>query len=210
MRENWKKFDNLNEFTNEEIEKIKLRFWNKIEVVGECWEWTAWRFPQGYGGITIGGRTVRANRLAYILTHGEVPNGLWVLHKCNNYPCINPDHLYAGTSSQNAIDRENSPMSLKGDRNGSRLHPDSRPWGIKVNTVKLTPEQVLEIRNSYKFGEITANMLGDKYGLSSSNVIRIVKGKSWKRIGGPIFAEPTKEQISEMKRRAARGTSCQW
>jgi hypothetical protein len=110
------------------------RLWGKVLKAGpeECWEW------QGARGTNGHGRTMHyrdgqriwtaAHRLAWELTFGMIPEGTFVCHKCDNPPCCNPDHLFLGSAADNTWD-----MVTKG-RHGS---------------VRLTPEQVAEIRSRY-------------------------------------------------------------
>lgn len=88
--------------------KQVARFWSKVDRSGDgCWLWTAGRYKHGYGMFHAGrfrdGRQdVRhAHRLAYELTHGDVPDGLVVKHACDNPPCCNPAHLSVGTQADN-------------------------------------------------------------------------------------------------------------
>lgn len=85
---------------------IEERFWEKVKVVDndKCWEWLASRTLKGYGHFKIKGRTVRAHRYSYTLVKGPIPKDLWVLHKCDNPSCVNPNHLFLGTHGDNMKD----------------------------------------------------------------------------------------------------------
>lgn len=87
------------------------RFWEKVDRSGDCWTWTAYRNPAGYGEINLGGRlgAVLAHRVAYELTFDVAPGDLHVLHRCDNPACVRPDHLFLGTHIDNMRD-----MTAKG------------------------------------------------------------------------------------------------
>lgn len=72
---------------------------------GKCWEWQATLTHCGYGSFKYDGRMREAHRVAWRLLVGEIPEGMLVLHKCNNKRCINPNHLYLGDYHDNAMDR---------------------------------------------------------------------------------------------------------
>lgn len=79
-------------------------FWERAQREGDCLIWTWGKDKDGYGKLKWGGRDERAHRVSYSLTHGPVPDGLMVLHRCHTPSCIEPDHLYAGDGSQNMAD----------------------------------------------------------------------------------------------------------
>lgn len=83
------------------------RFWAKVNKTDGCWLWTGCKDPKGYGYIGTGGRrgpTKSAHRVSYELEHGEVPEGLHVLHDCDTPSCVRPSHLFAGTPLDNTRD----------------------------------------------------------------------------------------------------------
>lgn len=86
----------------------EARFWSKVDRDGECWQWTASRYPKGYGAFGLDGRMVRAHVVAFALATGTWPD--WtkreqVCHRCDNPWCCNPEHLYLGSDKSNAVDR---------------------------------------------------------------------------------------------------------
>jgi hypothetical protein len=115
------------------------RFWAKVAIAGpeECWEWTGYRTPHGYGqcgGARSGkarARTYLAHRLAYELSIGEIPGGLLVDHICRNRACVNPAHLRLATAKQNAENRSLARNNTSGLR-GVSWHSRDRKWEAKL------------------------------------------------------------------------------
>ncbi len=128
---------------------------------GECVEWRGPRAPQGYGRIR--GRNV-AHRVAWELANGrEVPAGMLVRHRCDNPPCVNPEHLLLGTAADNARDMVERGRSTRGERN---------------HTAKLTAGQVYETRALADQGWCQAD-IARAYGVSEMNISNIVRRKIW-------------------------------
>lgn len=110
------------------------RFWAKVNKTGECWLWTASFDGRGYGQIGAGpGRNKRSHRVAWELTYGPIPEGMYVCHHCDTKACVRPDHLFLGTHGDNVRDMiakkrswpQNRPELLpRGDQHWTRLHPE--------------------------------------------------------------------------------------
>lgn len=127
----------------------------------ECWEWPySKKQKSGYGQLSVGGKKgIYAHVLAMELDENPKPaDGYEVCHNCDNRSCVNPDHMYWGTRSNNVADMI--------DRN-----PPDR--------IKLTKEEAQKIKNIYVAGGITQKELGDQFGVSRETVSHIVQGRTW-------------------------------
>jgi hypothetical protein len=148
-------------------EKQIAHFWEKVRKGGpdDCWLWTGSTAYYGYGGIRAGGRggaLIGTHRFSYILAYGPIPDGMRVLHRCDNPPCVNPAHLFLGTQKDNVAD-----MVKKGRYNG--------PFGAK-----LSPDDVREIRRIYKKG--MGRELARKFNVCPSMINYIVTRKVWRHV----------------------------
>ena len=108
------------------------RFWHYTHKKGidECWEWAGNKDKDGYGMMRAGKHMLRPHRFSYELHNGKVADGLFVLHSCNNPACVNPNHLRAGTQTDNMQDR---------------IRSGNCPTGEKHPMAKVSDEQVLQI-----------------------------------------------------------------
>jgi hypothetical protein len=135
--------------------------------LGNCWEWTASHHRQGYGNYTYKGKYILCHRLSWILTNGD-PQGLCVLHKCDNTACVRPDHLFLGTQVDNIHDRNN-----KG-RQGTL-------FGEESGSAKLTDIQVEAIRQRRAETGLMYKVLAKEFGVSISTIGKIVTKRHTKR-----------------------------
>lgn len=146
------------------------RFMGYVDCSGgpeSCWPWTGARVPKGSGSFWINGRTVWAQRAAWLIFVGPIPDGLSVLHHCDNPPCVNfLYHLFLGTIADDMTYR---------DSKGRQV--DHR--GAMNNGAKLQEHEVLTIRRLYKTTDLSYERIAGLYGVTASLVGMIVRGKRW-------------------------------
>ena len=143
-----------------------------------CWEWTGATVNGGYGVMGIGRRgegNVRVHRLAWEIWRGPIPDGMWVLHRCDNPPCFRPDHLFLGSHADNMAD-----MTAK-RRHRTQVRPESIARGERHGSAKLSEEEVRAIRALHAEGR-TAAAIADQYGLSASTIGAIVRREGWSHV----------------------------
>lgn len=158
--------------SNREFCSVECRFWNKVDTSAgsdSCWPWKAWRYAKGYGTFKVpncmsGGY---AHRFAYILANGPLPRGMHVCHSCDNPPCCNPAHLWAGTAGENIRD-----MTAKGRGVPPHFVGEVHP------SAKLTEAQALSIRSDRRSPRIIAA----EYGVSVPLIQKIRSGSIWKHL----------------------------
>ena len=158
---------------------IAERFWPKVQKGPGCWLW------QGAGGGRYKYKDtnyirpgvihwsqaeglIPAHRAAWRLCIGEIPDGLFVLHHCDNPLCVNPKHLFLGTQSDNMHD-----MASKG-----RWGTSPRAIGVDNGKAKLNEDDVAEIRCSTE----TLRALGEQYGVRHGVIWSIKHRKTWKHV----------------------------
>lgn len=158
---------------------VEERFWNYVNKRSEdeCWEWTGRTdHPTSnhknilpYGQFWVGRKIISAHRFSWMIHNGPIPDGLFVLHTCDNPKCVNPSHLYLGTAKDNAIDRR--------DRGRQKLPPQI---GSKNGYAKLTEEDVKIIR-TLRPG-LTFREIGERFGVTSSTIEHVVRRRKWKHV----------------------------
>ena len=167
---------------------IAQRFWEKVDKSpghgqrGDCWVWTAYRDRDGYGNFHIEAHPEKAHRVSYRISKGDIPAGIFVLHSCDNPPCVNPEHLSLGTVQDNSDQMVARGRAPTGDQHWAHVHPEKVRHGSRINTTKLTVGQVQEIRQRCAFGTTYA-ALGREYGVYPSTIRRVANRKCWKHVG---------------------------
>jgi len=148
------------------MDKYRLRFSRRWVKQGDCHVWSGARNPGGYGSMWLNGHRVSAHRLAWMFERGPIPDGMCVLHHCDNPSCVNVEHLFLGTQADNAR-----------DRNAKGRNADTS--GTKNGNSRLSWSQVIEIRRLYREDGVSQALLADKYNVSFQHISRIVLGENW-------------------------------
>lgn len=156
------------------------RFWAKVDRSNDpnqCWEWTASRDKNGYGYFHPRGikSRIRAHRYSWILAHGEIPDALGVLHRCDNPKCVNPTHLFLGTNTDNNADCRNKGRNSWGT-------PDTR--GQANGQCRLSEWKVCGIAARWLMG-LEPKEIAKEYNVSVTHAFNITHGKRW----GWLFEE---------------------
>jgi hypothetical protein len=132
------------------------RFWAKVQKTEGCWNWTAGGNGVGYGIIWSGVKRECAHRVSWELAHGPIPEGKWVLHRCDNPGCVNPEHLFLGDNTANVRD----------------MHSKGRGWG------GIGPDTAYAILWCSASG-MPRKKIMDEYGVSLHVVKDIVARRCW-------------------------------
>ena len=146
------------------------RFWEKVNQPSEgCWDWKSAVGTRGYGIFWVGGsmRNEMAHRVAYELANAEqIPDGLVVMHSCDNPRCCNPAHLSLGTPKDNTHDAVRKRRHVFGERNKGGN--------------KLTAEQARQIR--WHMDGLSVTKPAARYGVSTNTIKQIQRGRLWAHI----------------------------
>lgn len=148
-------------------EKLRRRFEAKFTRPADgCWNWTH-ASVKGRGRLMVNKRPIPAPRVSYLLYCGDIPDGLHVLHRCDNPACVRPDHLWIGTNRDNTADK----VAKGRQRNGASP-------GERNSHAKLSAADVLSIRSS----AIDSYTLGHQFGVDASTIQRIKKRLIWRHV----------------------------
>lgn len=144
---------------------LQERFEAKVIKGEQCWIWNAHKNNKGYGVINVDGKVVLAHRVAYQTKYGPIPEGMKILHECDNPRCVNPNHLRLGTQLENMQDMyRKGRASLGEDRTQS----------------KLTFAMASYVRRRYAEGDISQRELAKEVGISQAILCDVINFKRWK------------------------------
>lgn len=161
------------------------RFWEKVDKNGPvhpalktaCWLWAAYTDTFGYGMVRgVGKSPIQSHRASWHIHNGEIRGGLWVLHKCDNPPCVNPHHLFLGTPKDNSQD-----MVTKG-RHVTIADCSCMLRGENNPASKLTAEVVKEARRLHAAGGVSGRELARRYGVSQATMGHALARKTWRHV----------------------------
>lgn len=190
------------------LRKFPEQFWKYVASTspGTCWLWigaTAHEDPRAY--FWLDGKSQPAYRVAYQLLKGTIPDGMFACHSCDKPLCVNPEHIWIGTSAQNQEDMARKGRSASGSRHGSKTRPEQWKKGERHPNARLTWEQVRRIRQLHATGAYTANELNGMF--NTWQVPSILSNKTWKEQGGHtviVFEGPERVGKSTQLKRLAK------
>jgi len=183
--------------TDEQRKDRKLidRFLSKVNIIFEengCWEWIGPRPGGRYGRFHYGGRYASAHRFSYSMFYGDIPDGSYILHRCDNMRCVNPAHLFLGDARSNAVD-----MVRKG-----------RSPRQKLNVCDV--EKIRALLGRYEHGDYVR--IGEMFGVHKDVISNIHKGLRWGHVSGTCDTgnksrKLDETQVAEIKRAFLSGAT---
>jgi hypothetical protein len=149
------------------LARVRRNFFSKVEKTPACWLWIGHKIRRGYGQLRAFNRQRwQAHRLSWLLHYGEIPDGKWVLHRCDNPSCVNPHHLFLGTHDDNVADKVSKNRQMR---------------GTKCHTHKLTERDVARIRSLLQ-SKVSYQKIATQFKVTKSNIYAIKHQQTWKHV----------------------------
>ncbi len=143
------------------------RFWERVVKTETCWLWTGCVERNGYGRLQVNRVRWMPHRLSYFLAHGDIPDGLCVLHSCDNTLCVNPSHLRTGTAADNTADKVSKGRHCQGET---------------VGTSRFTETDIREMRRLRQEENLPYHAIGERYSTDAGTAWQICTRRSWKHV----------------------------
>lgn len=132
-----------------------------------CWLWTGSVDHRGYGWLRVDGAATKAHRWIFAATNGPIPEGMFVCHRCDTPACVNPVHLFLGSSAANVADM---------------ISKHRQAVGIRLPQHKMTEADVVEARRLHAAGGVSARSLARRFGITHMPMQSLLNGKTWKHL----------------------------
>lgn len=172
---------NKNEEMIDVDSQAKERFWSKVQkgADDECWEWLGRKNivkgGSGYGYFSQSGRSFRAHRFSYLIHKGELMDGMYICHSCDNPSCVNPAHLWQGTPGDNARDMHNKGRAAP---NWKKMKLENKVRGEEHGMSRLTESDVRSIlKDNRAYTKIAVD-----YDVHSTTIGCVKRREVWKHV----------------------------
>lgn len=166
------------------IKPPEERFFENVSIMESgCWEWEAYCNQWGYGQFGVNAKLMLSHRFSWEFFNGKIPDGLCVLHKCDNPPCCNPTHLFLGTRNDNTQDmiRKGRKRNCAPENHGCKTHPEKILRGEQKPAAKLKASDVLAIRKMIS-EKVPHRKIAKIFGVSAPRISYIKNRKEWAHI----------------------------